>query len=86
MFFFPLFLWQLSNRKSKVKVQPDSKIEDVAAASSVGFWIPSLVVLFCPPPSHVCVPFILANICSLMFPREEVWFVFVEQDTMYLYS
>lgn len=32
-----------------MKLQPEHKIEDVTAASSVGFWLPSWVVLSSPP-------------------------------------
>lgn len=49
---FPVFFWQLSNKKSKVKAHPEHQMDDAAAASSVGFGLLRWVVLFCfPAPS-----------------------------------
>lgn len=67
-----------------MKVQPERKTEDVTAASPVGFWLLSLVVLFCPLHPVFVAHLFQQTFAHLMFPREEVWFVFVEQDTMYL--
>lgn len=49
MVLFPVFFWQLSNKKSKVKARPERQMDDATAASSVGFGLLSWVVLFCPP-------------------------------------
>lgn len=57
-----------------MKVQPEYKMEDVTATSSVGFWLLSWVAVLSLPP-HICCPFILENICSFNVPWRSLFCV-----------